>query len=142
MKDCFAKRTMRLSRNVMAGGLILSGLLPTSTFAESVAFVPRASLTIAQYDFTQSSRPNALAPTGINNNVRCTKKRRILIRNHLCCSSSPAAVSGQQRSNQRHALFPQSHVLPQVTSAAGLTDPLVSAFATTMGVDDLCSRVR
>jgi hypothetical protein len=44
--------------------LILSGPL----FADELKFIPRASLGVVSYDFTQSARPNALAPTGINNN--------------------------------------------------------------------------
>lgn len=43
-------------------------LLGNSLFAESIQFIPRATLSIAKYDFTQSPRPNALAPTTINNN--------------------------------------------------------------------------
>ena len=44
--------------------LVLSG----PSFADDMKFVPRASLAMVAYDFTQSPRPNALAPTGINNN--------------------------------------------------------------------------
>jgi hypothetical protein len=41
---------------------------PGISFAEDILFIPRASLSISQYNFTQSKRPGALAPTGINNN--------------------------------------------------------------------------
>lgn len=54
---------------------IKSGLLVFAIFvlsgplsADELKFVPRASLAVVSYDFTQSPRPNALAPTGINNN--------------------------------------------------------------------------
>lgn len=39
--------------------------IPTSK-ADDLLFVPRATLSVASYKFTQSSRPGALAPTGIN----------------------------------------------------------------------------
>ena len=44
--------------------LVLSGPL----FAEELKFIPRGSLAVVSYDFVQSARPEALAPTGINNN--------------------------------------------------------------------------
>lgn len=43
---------------------VLSGPLS----ADELKFMPRASLAVVSYDFVQSARPNALAPTGINNN--------------------------------------------------------------------------
>lgn len=36
--------------------------------ADEIKFTPRATLSISQYNFDQSERPNALAPTGINGN--------------------------------------------------------------------------
>lgn len=36
--------------------------------ADEMTFTPRASLTIASYEFTQTPRPGALAPTNINDN--------------------------------------------------------------------------
>lgn len=46
----------------------LSGFISSSAVADELSFTPRASISIASYEFTQSPRPGALAPTGINNN--------------------------------------------------------------------------
>lgn len=43
-------------------------LFSATAHAEEISFTPRASLSLSSYEFTQSSRPNALAPTGINGN--------------------------------------------------------------------------
>lgn len=42
--------------------------LSNNAVAEEIKFTPRASLSISQYNFVQSERPNALAPTNINGN--------------------------------------------------------------------------
>ncbi len=43
-------------------------LSSVSAHAGEMTFTPRASLSIASYEFTQTARPGALAPTNINNN--------------------------------------------------------------------------
>ena len=43
-------------------------LWPGISSAGDILFIPRTSLSISQYNFTQSKRPGALSPTGINNN--------------------------------------------------------------------------
>ena len=55
---------------MVVAGLILSstGIFLSTARADEMTFTPRASLSIASYEFSQTSRPGALAPTGINNN--------------------------------------------------------------------------
>jgi len=56
------------ARRLMAGG-VLSCLSSWATTAHAeMLLVPRASLSLAAYEFSQSSRPGALSPSGINNN--------------------------------------------------------------------------
>ncbi len=50
----------------LAASLISLFSLPA--VASEMSFTPRASISFASYDFSQSERPNALAPTTINNN--------------------------------------------------------------------------
>lgn len=55
--------------HIVVMALLLPPILwPGISFAGDILFIPRTSLTISQYNFTQSKRPGALAPTGINNN--------------------------------------------------------------------------
>lgn len=55
---------------MVVAGLIFSstGIFLSTARADEMTFTPRASLSIASYEFSQTSRPGALAPTGINNN--------------------------------------------------------------------------
>lgn len=60
---------MKYVVNVVVSGLILicTGFFHSSVIADKLTFTPRASLSIASYEFTQTARPGALASTGINN---------------------------------------------------------------------------
>lgn len=49
-------------------GFLLVTILSNTLSADELKLIPRVSLALVSYDFTQSARPNALAPTGINNN--------------------------------------------------------------------------
>ena len=55
-------------RNLL--GIISVGLLASAqpVYAADGIFIPRANVSFASYNFSQSARPSALAPTGINNN--------------------------------------------------------------------------
>jgi len=69
MKDFSSIKVKRYSARHLLGFLFLYLLFCSgSLHAEKMQFIPRASVSIAEYDFTQSARPNALAPSGINNN--------------------------------------------------------------------------
>lgn len=62
---------MKSVSKLAVAGLIVSTISVISTpvlSAKDLTFTPRASVSLASYEFTQSARPNALAPTGINNN--------------------------------------------------------------------------
>lgn len=61
---------MKYASNIIVSGLIFScsGIFLSSANADEMTFTPRASLSIAAYEFSQTARPGALAPTGINNN--------------------------------------------------------------------------
>lgn len=61
---------MKYVSKVLISGLLGcgTGYFSTSVVADELTFTPRASISIASYEFTQSPRPGALAPTGINNN--------------------------------------------------------------------------
>lgn len=48
--------------------LITLAVVPLSVYSDGLAITPRTTLSVSSYKFTQSERPNALTPTGINGN--------------------------------------------------------------------------
>ena len=61
---------MNHSASGIKSGLLFLVMLTLSgpLLADELKFVPRGSIAVVSYDFVQSPRPDALAPTGINNN--------------------------------------------------------------------------
>ena len=61
---------MKHPASVIKSGLLVLVILTLSgpLLADELKFMPRGSLAVVSYDFIQSARPNALAPTGISNN--------------------------------------------------------------------------
>ena len=58
----------RLSTVIASPLIAASFFIITNANASEVTFTPRASLSVSDYKFTQTARPGALAPTGINGN--------------------------------------------------------------------------